>query len=77
MHVILQANFVKFQLFTYNYLQAFSLSLWLAGFTAGIKHKLVLTFCSAQSFSLFTPALSINQSINQSINLFNVVRTLS
>lgn len=37
MHVILQTNFVKFQLFACNYLQAFSLSLWPAGFTAGMK----------------------------------------
>ena len=37
MHVILQINFVKFQLFAYNYLQPFSLSLWPVGFTAGIK----------------------------------------
>ena len=37
MHVILQINFVKYQLFAYNYPQPFSLRLWPVSFSAGIK----------------------------------------
>ena len=60
MHVILQTNFVKFQLFACNYLQAFSLSLWPAGFTAEMKTQatLILIFCSALSLLLFSPLVN-------------------